>query len=303
MRGGDRTLGLSLRRRTLYPLSYTHEHKVLYNKRTPVARIVCYNVVAAAGRQAALQKTHGTERNPALSIRINRYLSMNGVCSRRNADRLIAEGRVKISGRTALTGDQVEESMTVTVDGRPVARQQQDVLIAFNKPRGIVCTASDRQGDNDIIRYIHYGRRIFTIGRLDKDSEGLILLTNNGDIMNRMTNASFRHEKEYIVDIDRPVSPDFLRKMAGGVRLDELDRTTAPCICEKTGEKQFRIILIQGLNRQIRRMCKVCGARVTRLKRVRVMNIRLADLPVGKWRDVSAEERQELIRELGMYHE
>ncbi len=238
-----------------------------------------------------------------MTIRINKYLSMNGVCSRRAADRLIADGRVKISGRTAAEGDQVAEGMTVTVDGRPVALQKQDVLLAFNKPRGIVCTASDKQGDNDIIRYIHYGRRIFTIGRLDKDSEGLILLTNNGEIMNRMTSARYRHEKEYIVDIDRPVSDAFVRKMAEGVRLEELDRTTAPCVCEKTGERQFRIVLIQGLNRQIRRMSEACGAHVVRLKRVREMNIRLDGLPVGKWRDVSPEERRELMRELGMDHE
>lgn len=235
-----------------------------------------------------------------MEIRINKYLSMNGVCSRRAADKLVADGRVEINGRTAAAGDQVTDGMSVTVDGNLVKEQRQDVLIAFNKPRGIVCTASDKQGDNDIIRYIHYGRRIFTIGRLDKDSEGLILLTNNGEIMNRMTSARYRHEKEYIVNIDRLVTKEFVRKMADGVWLEKLERMTAPCVCEKTARQQFRIVLIQGLNRQIRRMCEACGAHVTRLRRVREMNIRLDDLPVGKWRDVSQEEYKELMKELGM---
>ena len=221
-----------------------------------------------------------------MEIRINKYLSMNGVCSRRAADKLVADGRVEINGRTAAAGDQVTDGMSVTVDGNLVKEQRQDVLIAFNKPRGIVCTASDKQGDNDIIRYIHYGRRIFTIGRLE--------------IINRMTSARYRHEKEYIVNIDRPVTEEFVRKMADGVWLEKLERMTAPCVCEKTARQQFRIVLIQGLNRQIRRMCEACGAHVTRLRRVREMNIRLDDLPVGKWRDVSQEEYKELMKELGM---
>lgn len=238
-----------------------------------------------------------------MGTRINKYLSMNGVCSRRAGDRLVEEGRVTIDGRKAVPGDVVDDGERVCVDGRLVEEQNQDVLIAFNKPKGIVCTSSDSQGENDIIRYIHYGRRIFTIGRLDKDSEGLILLTNNGEIMNRMTSARYRHEKEYIVDIDRPVTDAFVRKMSGGIYLPELDRTTAPCRCEKAGEKRFRIVLIQGLNRQIRRMCEKCGCRVTRLVRVRVMNIRLDGLAPGKWRNLSEEEYTELLKELGMNHE
>ena len=235
-----------------------------------------------------------------MGIRINKYLSMNGVRSRRAADSLVSEGRVQIDGHTAQTGEEVPEGGRVLVDGKPVKEQRQDVLIAFNKPRGIVCTASDRQGDNDIIRYINYGSRIFTIGRLDKDSEGLILLTNNGEIMNRMTSARYRHEKEYIVDINKPVTDEMLKTMSGGIYLPELDRTTAPCRCEKIAEKRFRIVLIQGLNRQIRRMCEKCGAHVTRLKRVRVMNIELGDLKVGQWRDLAPQEYRELLRELGM---
>lgn len=238
-----------------------------------------------------------------MESRINKYISSCGVCSRRAADALVLAGKVKINGKTAQIGDKVSENDTVTVNGRPVNPQSKEILIALNKPRGIVCTASDKQGGNDIVHFVGCKERIFPVGRLDKDSEGLILLTNNGEIMNRMISAKYQHEKEYAVTVNKPVTEEFLKKMRGGLYLKELDKFTAPCRCEKLSKTRFKIVLIQGLNRQIRRMCGACGYGVTKLKRVRIMNIHLGTLPLGKWRELTNEEHDQLMKDLGLTSE
>ncbi len=228
-------------------------------------------------------------------IRINRYLSEAGVCSRREADRRVEAGDVTIDGRTAVLGDVVEPGMTVTFKGRPVKAAEKEILIAFNKPAGVVCTTSKRDPDN-IIDYINYPTRIYPIGRLDKSSEGLILLTNKGDLVNPILRAGNHHEKEYQVTVNHDLTEDFLEKMRGGVYLEEQDVTTRRCQVKQTGKRNFTIILTQGYNRQIRRMCETLGYRVVRLIRVRVMNIRLGNLKPGTYRDVTAEELRELKR-------
>ena len=232
-------------------------------------------------------------------IRINKYLSEAGVCSRREGDRRIEAGEVTIDGRIAVAGDRVMPGQEVCCGGCIVSPVEKKILIAFHKPVGIVCTAEKRE-KNNVIDYIHYPERIYPVGRLDKDSEGLLLLTNNGDIVNKMMRAGNYHEKEYLVTVNRPVTDSFLRGLAGGVPLVELGVTTRKCRVERVGKKQFRIVLTQGLNRQIRRMCEYFGYRVERLVRVRIMNIELGDLPVGKYRDVTDEEYvglKELIRD------
>lgn len=228
-------------------------------------------------------------------IRLNRFLSEAGVCSRRAADREIEAGHVKINGRPAVLGDRVSDEDTVTWNGEKVKREEPPVLIAFYKPRGIVCTSDPDEKDN-IIDYIHYPVRIYTAGRLDKDSEGLILLTNQGSLVNRMMRAGNYHEKEYLVTVDKKITEDFLKKMAEGVYLKELDVTTRPCRVRRENSRSFRIVLTQGLNRQIRRMCEAFGYRVTRLIRVRIMNITLDGIEKGHYRDVSGGELQELER-------
>ena len=237
------------------------------------------------------------EKNQQKGIRINKYLSEAGVCSRRAADREIEAGNVQIGTRQARAGDRVMPGEIVFFCGKPVQTEEESILLAFHKPRGIVCTAEKRE-KNNIIDYINYPKRIYPMGRLDKDSEGLILMTNQGDLVNRMMRAGNYHEKEYIVSVDREVTEDFLRGMAGGVFLSELNVTTRPCRVEKTGKYAFRIILTQGYNRQIRRMCQVFGRRVTRLVRVRIMNIELGDLKAGRWREVTDQERRELYRRI-----
>lgn len=232
------------------------------------------------------------------STRINKYLSMSGVCSRREADRLIAAGAVTIDGRVALLGDSVMPGQRVMCDGRPVNPEEERILLAFHKPRGIVCTTQKAE-KNNVIDYIGYEKRIYPIGRLDKESEGLLLLTNQGDIVNQMMRSVNRHEKEYLVTVNRQVTAEFLRGMASGVYLEELDATTRRCEVEKTEARQFRIVLTQGLNRQIRRMCEVFGYRVERLVRVRIMNIWLGDLPQGQYRTVTDRERSKLEQMLG----
>lgn len=225
-----------------------------------------------------------------MSERINKYLSSCGVCSRREADRLIDAKRVTIDGQPAELGSMVEEGQHVCVDGKAVTSQADRVLIAFNKPVGIVCTTTDRQGDNNIVDYIGYGRRIYPIGRLDKDSEGLILLTNQGQLMDDILRSANGHEKEYVVTVDRRLAPDFAKRMSEPVYLSELNRWTKSCQVKVTGEKTFKIILTQGLNRQIRRMCKELGYRVIKLRRIRIMNIELGSLESGRYRDVTPEE-------------
>lgn len=222
-----------------------------------------------------------------MEIRLNKYLSDAGVCSRREADRLIESGKVTVDGKRAEMGMKVTDSQVVCVGKKQVKPKDEMVLIAVNKPVGIVCTEEKRE-KNNIIDFLKYPIRITYIGRLDKDSEGLILMTNNGDIINKMMRAGNEHEKEYIVTVNKPITDEFLEKMANGVPI--LDTVTRKCKVEKVGKFKFRIILTQGLNRQIRRMCEYCGFKVTRLVRVRVMNIKLGDLKVGQYRNVTEEE-------------
>ncbi|MBQ4283810.1 MAG: pseudouridine synthase [Lachnospira sp.] len=227
-------------------------------------------------------------------MRINKYLSGAGYCSRREADRLVEAGRVTVNGETASMGSQVEEGQIVCVDGNVVATEEEMILLAVNKPVGIVCTTTDKQGKNNIVDFIGYHKRIYPVGRLDKDSEGLLLMTNNGDIMDKILRSANGHEKEYIVEVDKCIDDIFLKKMSEGVYLSELDRTTKPCKIYKEGRCKFRIIITQGLNRQIRRMCSELGREVVSLKRVRIMNVLLGDLPVGSYREVTKEEYRRL---------
>ena len=229
--------------------------------------------------------------------RLNKYISEAGVASRRAADRLVEEGRVTINGRVAVLGDKVSEGDVVALDGKVLGRKQKDIILAFNKPRGITCTSSPDDPDN-VIDFIGYPERIYSIGRLDKDSEGLLLLTNNGELANAIMRSRGEHEKEYVVKVDRRVTDEFVRGMSNGVPI--LDRVTKKCLVERTGDKEFRIVLRQGLNRQIRRMCGHFGYTVLELKRVRVMNVELGDLPTGEYRDLTDGERDELFKELGL---
>lgn len=226
-------------------------------------------------------------------VRINKFLSEAGVCSRREADRQIEAGNVTIDGVVAEMGSKVMPGQTVCFNGKPVSKEEEMILLAFHKPVGIVCTAEKRE-KNNVIDYINYPKRIYPVGRLDKDSEGLLLLTNNGEIVNKMMRSGNMHEKEYIVTVNKPVTESFIRGLAGGVPLVELNATTRKCKVEQIGKKQFRIILTQGLNRQIRRMCEYFGYRVEKLVRTRIMNIELGDLEVGKYREVTAEEFKKL---------
>jgi 23S rRNA pseudouridine2604 synthase len=228
-------------------------------------------------------------------VRLNKYLSESGACSRREADRFIEEGRVTINGAPAVLGTQVEDGDDVRLDGDQVGsarKHTRPVYIALNKPVGITCT-TERHVAGNIIDFVDHPERVFPIGRLDKDSEGLILLTNDGDIVNEVLRAEHNHEKEYIVAIDRAVTPEFIAGMAAGVRLS--DATTKPCKIEKLGPKVFRIVLTQGLNRQIRRMCEAFGATVEALQRVRIMRIQLGQLPLGRWRNLTSEEVATLL--------
>ena len=227
-------------------------------------------------------------------VRLNKFISESGVASRRAADRLIEDGRVSINGRTAVLGDKVTDKDVVEVDGKPISRVEEDIILAFNKPRGITCTADPNDPDN-VIDFIGYPKRIYSVGRLDKYSQGLLLMTNNGELANRIMRSRGEHEKEYIVKVDRPVTESFLRGMSKGVPID-VDVVTKKCVVEKLSEHVFRIILRQGLNRQIRRMCEYFGYRVERLKRIRVVNIELGDLEVGEYRNLTKAERKELFR-------
>ena len=224
--------------------------------------------------------------------RINKYLTEIGYCSRRAADKLIDEGRVTINGKVPELGTKIASSDVVRVDGVVVGEsKEKPVYLAFNKPIGIVCTTDTRVEKDNIIDYINYPTRIFPIGRLDKPSEGLIFLTNDGDIVNKILRARNNHEKEYIVTVDKPITKYFIRKMANGVPI--LDTITRKCEVEQLSKYKFKIILTQGLNRQIRRMSEYLGYKVTKLKRVRIMNIGL-DVPVGKWRHFTEEELKTL---------
>lgn len=228
-------------------------------------------------------------------IRINKFLSEAGVCSRREADRKIDNGEVTIGERVATMGDRVMPGEVVYVNGRPVRKEEEMILLVLNKPAGIVCTAEKRE-KNNVIDFLKYPKRIYPIGRLDKDSEGLLLMTNNGELVNKIMRAGNMHEKEYIVTVNKPVTDSFVRGLAGGVPLVELNTTTRKCKVEKIGNRKFRIILTQGLNRQIRRMCEYFGYRVERLERVRIMNITLGNLKPGEYREVTGEEYEKLLR-------
>ncbi len=228
------------------------------------------------------------------SVRINKYLSEVGYCSRREADKLILAGKVTINGKTPEMGTKVKPDDIVKVKGKLVSEpKDKPVYIAFNKPVGIVCTTDTRVEKNNIIDYINHPKRIFPIGRLDKPSEGLIFLTNDGDIVNKILRARNNHEKEYIVRVNKPVTSEFIKKMGNGVPI--LDTVTKKCKVVKTGKYEFNIILTQGLNRQIRRMSEYLGFEVKQLKRVRIMNVKL-DVPVGKWRNLNAKELNEINR-------
>jgi 23S rRNA pseudouridine2604 synthase len=219
--------------------------------------------------------------------RLNKYISQTGFCSRREADSFIEQGRVTVNGKVPELGTKVSDADDVRVDGKPIKEKAEAHYIAFNKPRGITCT-TERHIKGNIIDYINHPMRIFPIGRLDKDSEGLIFLTNDGDIVNKILRAGNNHEKEYIVNVDRPVTEDFIHRMSNGIPI--LETVTKKCFVEQTGKNQFRIILTQGLNRQIRRMCSYLEYEVTKLKRVRIMNIKLGGLQTGEWRDFTKAE-------------
>jgi 23S rRNA pseudouridine2604 synthase len=218
---------------------------------------------------------------------LNKYISETGFCSRREADKYIDQGRVTINETIAIKGNRVEQGDVVEIDGEPIKKKDKIVYIAFNKPVGITCT-TDLKDKSNIISFINFKTRIFPIGRLDKPSEGLIFLTNDGDIVNKILRAGNNHEKEYVVTVDKPVTGDFIHKMSNGIRI--LDTVTKKCFVKQEGKNRFRIILTQGLNRQIRRMCIALGYNVETLKRVRIMHITLSTIPVGKWRLFTADE-------------
>ena len=225
--------------------------------------------------------------------RINKFLSEIGFCSRREADKLIDQGRIKINGEIPLMGTKITDEDQVSVNGKVVrrAKKKKGIYIAFNKPVGIVCTTDTRREKNNIIDYINYPTRIFPIGRLDKLSEGLIFLTNDGDIVNKILRAKNRHEKEYEVTVNKPVTKEFIQAMSSGVPI--LDTITRKCFVKQTGKKTFKIILTEGLNRQIRRMCEYLEYEVKKLKRVRIMNVKL-DIPIGTYRDFTAKELNQI---------
>ncbi len=227
-------------------------------------------------------------------MRLNKYLSENGICSRREADRLIEAGEVSVDGERAVLGQVLTGTEKVTVSGRPVKVKKQDLYYAVNKPRGVVVTTDRTWGDPVLEDLVPRSVRVFAVGRLDKDSEGLILMTNNGDVSNLIQKARERHEKEYLVTVDKPVTDAFLRKMGEGVYLEELDRTTRPCKVKRIGKRQFDIILTEGMNRQIRRMCHALDYEVTALKRIRIMNIHLGDLAPGAYRELTDAEITEI---------
>lgn len=231
----------------------------------------------------------------AEGVRINKFLSEAGVCSRREADRQIEAGNVTIDGKAAETGSRVFPGQKVLFLGAPVEKEEERILLAFHKPVGIVCTAEKRE-KNNIIDYLHYPKRIYPVGRLDKDSSGLIFMTNQGELVNKMMRAANMHEREYVVTVNKPLTDFFLKGMSHGVPLVELGVTTRKCPVEKMGNRKFKIILTQGYNRQIRRMCEYFDYRVESLKRVRIMNISLGDLEPGAYRQITEKEYEQMKR-------
>ena len=230
-------------------------------------------------------------------VRLNKYIADCGYCSRREADRLIEAGKVLVNGKRAEMGLRVTSEDVVEVEGKRLKREDETILLIFNKPPGITCTTS-KEDDTNVVDYINYPKRIYPIGRLDKYSEGLLLLTNRGDLVNGIMRSRYGHEKEYIVTVDRPVDDAFLMKMSSGVYLKELDVTTRPCRCTKVARNKFRMVITQGLNRQIRRMCEEMGCRVTKLKRVRILDIELGDLPVGEYRKATDKEMRSVLERM-----
>ena len=228
-------------------------------------------------------------------IRLNKYIASSGLCSRREADSLIESGKVTINGNVAVQGTKVNEGDVVLVNGRKITPDDDMVYIAFNKPLGVTCT-TDKRDPSNIIDYIDFDDRIFPVGRLDKNSSGLILLTNDGSIVNKLLRAENGHEKEYLVTVNRPYDKNFIKTMESGVPV--LGQLTLPCKLKPVGDKTFKIILHQGLNRQIRRMCEYLGYKVTKLKRIRFMNINLGDLETGKWRYLTSSEKKELLKDI-----
>lgn len=229
------------------------------------------------------------DRGP--EIRLNKFISETGFCSRREADKLIESGRVTVDGIKAVMGTKVKEGANVKVDGKPIKKVEELVYIALNKPVGITCTTEKKVRGN-IVDFVNHEKRIFPIGRLDKDSQGLILLTNDGDVVNKILRAGNNHEKEYIVTVDKPIDNKFINDMSNGVRI--LGTITKKCIVKKINERTFKIILTQGMNRQIRRMCEALGYNVTKLNRIRIMNIKLGNLKMGSWRNLTDNELKQL---------
>lgn len=227
-------------------------------------------------------------------MRINKFISEHGICSRREADKWIEAGRITVNGVIATLGTKVAGSDEVRVDGKPLGQRRTATYLMLNKPVGIECT-TNRSVDGNIIDFLNYPERVFPIGRLDKNSDGLILLTNDGDIVNAILRAENEHEKEYIVTVDRPVTDVFLAGMSSGVRV--LGRLTNPCRVNLVSKNVFRIVLTQGMNRQIRRMCSALGYNVRRLQRIRIMNVKLGDLPLGRWRELTSAELKGLLPE------
>lgn len=231
--------------------------------------------------------------HPQEPMRLSKFLSDAGICSRREADRLITAGKILVDGKQAVLGQKVLPEQQIICNGKPVTREEELIFLAINKPVGIECT-SDRTNPKNIIDFIHYPKRIYSIGRLDKNSEGLLLMTNAGDMANQIAKACNYHEKEYMVEVNKPVTDAFLKKMGRGVPI--LDTVTRPCQIRRTGEKSFCIVLTQGLNRQIRRMCEFLGYRVVKLKRIRIMNIHLGTLQTGTYRNVTDAELRTLLQ-------
>ena len=227
------------------------------------------------------------------TVRLNKFLSEKGICSRREADRLVDEGKVMVNGVCAVMGQKVSSADEIVVDGKKVSTKQvKPVLIAVNKPAGIVCTTARFEGEKNIVDMVKYPTRIYPIGRLDKESEGLILMTNLGDLANEISKASNSHEKEYVVTVDKPITEEFIKQMSKGVKI--LDQVTRPCVVKKVNKHTFNIILTQGLNRQIRRMCETLGFKVQKLKRVRIMGVHLDNLPIGNYRNLTNSELDSL---------
>lgn len=239
-----------------------------------------------------LKSNDDAEKDFLEYMRLNKFLSDAGVCSRRQADRMVEEGRITIDGRLAVMGEKVHEGMEICVDNKPITIQKEKVLLAFNKPVGIECT-TDMDNPDNIVSFVNYPTRVYPIGRLDKNSQGLILLTNDGSLVNKILKGSNYKEKEYVVTVDKPITNDFLKNMSNGVSI--LDTVTRPCKVTKIGPHTFNIILTQGLNRQIRRMCEALGYNVQKLKRIRIMNIQLGNLQKGKYRPVSEKEMKQLL--------